>query len=388
MYIAGVVSTLRPDRISSADVIHVPRSAHTISVVFNPPAIDKNTGLPVGKATPLSDIFQSSDRAHHHTIRLRASLEHNSVGFPSGWGCLYWWTPPNGNSVDGEIRYRNIASVASNPRAWSHEAIRGAFQRSDDFLLSNRKPWSTNLFVRVLQKLGYADGIVTRKVFSPVLTEMYALRYMDQRRAQAATDPALTAINKVPALTVGSILPKPHQFDIKDNETDAIRVALNDTTPVRVFSDGAIHDENWAGAAAVLVRTDRGTPEPELKRQRVHLGAIPPAKLAINDAELAGLGTALWLAAMEERLDRVSIYADSQLALYALRMSAAKPGQWRLPDFALSRYDFLMRRHPRAKVTFRWVPSHVGVEGNELADDLAKEAAVPPKRPRKGRFLR
>ncbi|TBU24278.1 hypothetical protein BD311DRAFT_565174 [Dichomitus squalens] len=379
MYISGVVHTLRPERITSADVIHVPQPTHRIRVLFNPPGIDRNTGLPHVEPPPLSHMFRTPSIIRHHSITLRASLSNKSVGFPSGWGCLYWWTPPSGKSADGEIRYRTISSIASDPRVWSDEAIRDSFQRSEDFRVSRKTPWSSDLFGRVMQRLGYADGIVTRTVLSPVLSEKFAERYMERRRVQAIRDSSLAEVHRFPSVRHDSILPQLDQFDIRDHEQDAIRAALNDTTPVRVYSDGAVHNSLWTGAAAVLVRTDGGTPEPQLKSRRIHLGKMPPFPYNIHDAEVVGLGVALWLAAHEERLDRVSIYADSRLALFAVRLSAAKPGQWRMPDFVLARYDLLMRRHPQAKVTFRWVPSHVGVEGNEMADDLAGEAAVPPK---------
>jgi ribonuclease HI len=104
------------------------------------------------------------------------------------------------------------------------------------------------------------------------------------------------------------------------------------------------------------------------------------------DAELLGVVRALQLAEKVE--DPVTILLDSQAAIARLRHT--QPGL----DQALviQAHAIAQRLHTRGcQPTIQWVPGHAGVEGNERADQAAKQAANKPpgKSPREisGLFL-
>jgi ribonuclease HI len=95
-------------------------------------------------------------------------------------------------------------------------------------------------------------------------------------------------------------------------------------------------------------------------------------------AELMGLVLALRIAAnLDMRTSNVSKYcilADNQTALQAMRNPKNPSGQYILIE-AIRTLDELRDRG--YVVEFYWIPAHVGVPGNEAADQAAKKAADP-----------
>jgi ribonuclease HI len=93
----------------------------------------------------------------------------------------------------------------------------------------------------------------------------------------------------------------------------------------------------------------------------------------IFDAELWRVLDALGIAITEAKpSEPVTVYLDSQAAIKKKQYSIHQPGQ-----------AIALRWHPRAAlpsrrqnpVTVQWVPGHLDVEGDERADQPAKQAA-------------
>ena len=386
LYQSGVVHTLQPKRVTAKDVLFVPQDSHRMVVAFQPLPTDNHASDAAKPSRSLA--LPPLGHPPPQKVFFRASVADQSATFPAGWGLLYWSPPSCGTSAaEGEVRYRIIASVASEPRAWNAKKIRAQFAQSTDFCTEDGKPWSVGLFASVMRQLAYSEELVSRQDMADTLSDHFAERYMDKRRVQAMTDPALAFLDKLPTVDHRSTFPSLHQFAIPDDPQVAIRAWEQDTAQTRVYSDGALHKAGWMGAGVVLHHINkRGRPSGRRTR-RVHLGRIPPFPYNVHDAEIVGLGEALSLAAEERALTRVSVYTDSRLALNAVRSSAERPGQWRLADLVLHRYDALMKLHPGAEVIFRWIPGHKGIEGNEHADSLATQASMPPRTPRGGRLF-
>jgi len=68
----------------------------------------------------------------------------------------------------------------------------------------------------------------------------------------------------------------------------------------------------------------------------------------------------------------VTILLDSQAAIARLRHTQPGPGQ----ALAIQAHAIAKRLHTQGRQpTIQWVPGHAGVEGNEKADQVAKQAA-------------
>ncbi|QRV90420.1 Reverse transcriptase from transposon X-element protein [Ceratobasidium sp. AG-Ba] len=135
---------------------------------------------------------------------------------------------------------------------------------------------------------------------------------------------------------------------------------------VRIYSDGSGID-GGIGAAAVLCRD--GQPDRIL---RLHLGS--DKRHVVYEAELVGAMLALHLLASERDVGSAWIGIDNQAVLHTMRSPVINAA----PHLVLALADLtksLTRSHPGLAVTTTWVPAHVGVPGNELADVAAKEAA-------------
>ena len=101
------------------------------------------------------------------------------------------------------------------------------------------------------------------------------------------------------------------------------------------------------------------------------------------DAELAALVRGLKICVLDAVPEACfNIFSDSQAAIGRLEPDEPAPGQ----DMAIQGIrlaDEIVRRG--AAVTIRWVPGHVRVPGNEVADMWATEAAAREKKTREGR---
>jgi ribonuclease HI len=71
------------------------------------------------------------------------------------------------------------------------------------------------------------------------------------------------------------------------------------------------------------------------------------------------------------------IFTDSQPAIKSLAKPRRQSGQSIIKRI-LDEIDELLQTNPSYSLQLEWVPGHVGIEGNEKADQAAKHAACPP----------
>jgi ribonuclease HI len=102
----------------------------------------------------------------------------------------------------------------------------------------------------------------------------------------------------------------------------------------------------------------------------------------VFDAELYGVKSALDIAinrlSKNPYIKRLIVLSDSQAALLRVSTDYLGPGQATAIDIS-ARAQTLIDKG--IEVILQWVPSHIGIEGNERADRAAKEAAgktIPP----------
>ena len=116
------------------------------------------------------------------------------------------------------------------------------------------------------------------------------------------------------------------------------------------------------GTSAVCLQTG--------KVQRKFLGT--EAESTVYAAELRGLQMALVTAASCQR--QVAVFVDSQAAIKAAQNPGRPSGQFLLRQI----YTVARRYNLTRRVGIHWIPAHIGVPGNERADEAAKEAATDP----------
>ena len=119
-------------------------------------------------------------------------------------------------------------------------------------------------------------------------------------------------------------------------------------------------------------------PDPEAPRptagafRTMHMGAAD--EHTVFEAEVTGAILALDIIQATPRLTSADIFMDCQPAIAAIASPRAQPGQ-----YLLTILHTQLRRLRRLRTTLRirihWVPAHVGIEGNEVVDAHAKEAA-------------
>ena len=131
---------------------------------------------------------------------------------------------------------------------------------------------------------------------------------------------------------------------------DEIKNNFNDFT--NVFTDGS-KDDNKTGCAAVL--------SDKLTKTRIPNGA------SIFTAEIKGIDLALNLIAESEN-EKFIIFSDSLSVLLSLRnRKQDNPLIIKL----LNKHDSISNSKT---IVYCWIPSHIGISGNEKADSAAKSA--------------
>jgi len=131
-----------------------------------------------------------------------------------------------------------------------------------------------------------------------------------------------------------------------------------------LWSDGS-RLENGKCGAGVAWQKDTG----EWQSQGLSLGR----GVEVFDAELTGVCEALKMANSMRVAESVTVLLDSQAAINRLRNSIPGPGQ----ELALRAWSAAQSLMDNGReVTIRWIPGHMGIEGNEQADKAAKRAAA------------
>lgn len=155
--------------------------------------------------------------------------------------------------------------------------------------------------------------------------------------------------------------------DTKEAAAEQDTAAVGRRNDVRVYTDGSDVD-GGVGAAAVLYRRDR-----RVKTLKYHLG--PSTAHTVYEAEIVGmiLGAQLLIAEFTH-IHRASIALDNQAAVHASKSRKPGAGHYLMDHFHRLKRE-LKKTHDGIKITIRWVPGHMDVDGNEKADEDAKDAA-------------
>ena len=132
-----------------------------------------------------------------------------------------------------------------------------------------------------------------------------------------------------------------------------------------IFTDGSKLDDGKTGAAFVIQH-----PNGRHEKRKLKLSSV----CTVFQAELLAIDQSLQWIAKRASTD-VTIFSDSQSSLTALQdRSNAHP-------LVVSSHRHLKNINDAGRtVTFVWVKAHVGIDGNEEADEAAKEAALSRQR--------
>jgi ribonuclease HI len=150
------------------------------------------------------------------------------------------------------------------------------------------------------------------------------------------------------------------------------RSTLHDKKHLCLYTDGSLL-EGRAGAGVHASRAGR-----VVYQSQHYLGQ----EMEVFDAELYGIAkaaeAAVKLAKQEETTD-VWIFCDNQAAVRRMSTTVAQPGQ----QYILNAHQHAITLHTMNIHThIHWVPGHVEVEGNEKADQLAKNGTQRKRKER------
>jgi ribonuclease HI len=153
---------------------------------------------------------------------------------------------------------------------------------------------------------------------------------------------------------------------IAPNRETALEEEEADTSQICVYSDGSGFEGN-VSAGVVLYRNGacKG-------KARYRLGEI--SRHTVYEGELTGLCLGAELLIRQTRLKDVTFYTDNQAGIQAINSFKPAPGH-HLVDSFLKLIACIHCKYPRCTIKVRWIPGHEGIQGNEVADDIAKTAA-------------
>jgi ribonuclease HI len=139
----------------------------------------------------------------------------------------------------------------------------------------------------------------------------------------------------------------------------------SDSTVFHLYSDGS-KTPNGIGAGAYCLHSRR--------RSRIRLNE--PSSATVFEGELEGIRLALLLAAdTPDDATAIFIHLDNQAAILACSHGPTRQPAQHLILAVLNTAECLRETHPLAELHLNWIPGHVGIRGNEIADEEAKKAA-------------
>lgn len=162
----------------------------------------------------------------------------------------------------------------------------------------------------------------------------------------------------------------PHSIEMAEDKIAALEAEKRWVARegIRIYSDGSDIDGR-VGAAAVMYRQGR----PGFTTLHYYLGSS--TEHSVYEAEIVGTILGAWLVKTEHRVVVLaSVALDNTSSIDASKLSTPRPGHY-LTDIFVDSAREAKAAQPRLDLTLRWVPGHLGVDGNEQADDEAKEAA-------------
>jgi ribonuclease HI len=142
------------------------------------------------------------------------------------------------------------------------------------------------------------------------------------------------------------------------------RNLLQNNQLIRIYTD-ASYIPNAIGIGVGLVVIDKSRP---IYTEQVNIGLDQ----IVYNGELEGITRGIEYASNIAKPGQIfEVYSDNQASLLRLKNATDKPGQACLIR-AIKATSSLIQKG--AKISLFWVPGHTEIEGNELADLLAKEA--------------
>ena len=145
------------------------------------------------------------------------------------------------------------------------------------------------------------------------------------------------------------------------NETQA----TSNPDTMHIYTNGSNIDGK-VGAAAYNATT--------LTTSQQHLGSETSFNVFAAEVEAVNLALKQWQLNSHSCHPRCHLYSDSQAGCTAILQPKRQSGQSIIKE-VLDRIDTIHRRHPNWQLAILWVPGHQGIDGNELADAAAKQAA-------------
>ena len=136
-----------------------------------------------------------------------------------------------------------------------------------------------------------------------------------------------------------------------------------DNSNIIIYSDGSKSEQNKLGAGIIYTTNF-------VKNQSFswNLGT----GMKVFDAELFAIEKAFKIAWENRQLntDKVWIFSDSQAAIKRLMNSSLKAGQYYVQSIRKWAKKF---QDKAIQLQLEWVPGHMNIKGNELADKAAKK---------------
>ena len=203
------------------------------------------------------------------------------------------------------------------------------------------------------------------------------VKHIQTRPAKRHPSPIHT-LYRLFSLKQGEVAPPPlHSIDaikqslfkctIAPSREKSIEDEAQCTTDYKIFTDGS---NGGIGASAVMLNTTTG----ERTTRKYHLGSDKDH--TTYEGELVGILLSVHLAVHVPANKTATVFSDNQSTLQAIEKPPDGPAAHILTHIAEDMKALTTRRAVMAQsLRFRWISSHSGVLGNDLADQAAKDAA-------------